>query len=356
MPTVPQATRAAFDFWAALGAYAATTLYTSARDYYDQHRPRHSTNDPEARLAAARQAIAPSGEFAYNRVIQRLMTDEVPELTFMTRVRFTTPSPVGEDQPASASTIELDPGLAYPEYFAGKNFHNQPRDMIYAMSGAMSGGPANRHADKPIQRAGWAAVRPGSDLLDQRRRTAELAPRDSYQRILDVGCGHGTWTATLQARFPKAEIHAIDLWPGALRATRAIADRSGWRWSLRQAAAETTGYPDDFFDLAASYAVLHELPVAALEAVFAEMFRILEPGGDLLFMDVPPYRELDDFDMLINDWETEHRPEPYWRQEAMFDRAALCRRLGFISVEEFGIGEKSYPWILRARKPGGVVT
>src|SRR6185503_11524853 len=125
----------------------------------------------------------------------------------------------------------------------GKNFHNQPRDMVYAMSGAMSGGPPNRHADKPIQRAGWAAVRPGNDLMDHRRRTAALAPKPSYARILDVGCGHGTWTATLQTRFADAEVHAIDLWPGAIEATRRIADRNGWRWTLKQAAGSRPAIP-----------------------------------------------------------------------------------------------------------------
>src|SRR5258706_15176111 len=281
MSAVPQTARASFDFWAALGAYASNTLYESARDYYQKHRPDQSAAEPNVRLSAARQTIAPCGEFAFNRLIQRLMTDEVPELTYITRVRLGALSPAGTETSTSQTTIELHPELAFPDYYVGKSFHNQPRHMIYAMAGAMSGGPANRHADKPIQRAGWAAVRPGSDLMDQRRRTAALAPRESYQRILDVGCGHGTWTGTLQSRFPDAEVHAIDLWPGALDATRRLADRNGWRWTLKQAAAEATGYHGNHFDLGTSYAVLHELPVSVLELIFRDMVRILKPNGDL---------------------------------------------------------------------------
>ena len=350
MPALPQATRASFDYWAALGSYAARTLYESARDYYYAHRPDGMPDEPQARLEAARQVIAPSGEFAFNRLIQRLMTDEVPELTYTSRVRITALAKDLAPPPPTRSSVELHPELSYPDYYVGKNFHNQPRDMIYSMSGAMSGGPPNRHADKPIQRSGWAAVRAGGDMMDHRRRTAAMARRETYRRILDVGCGHGTWTGTLQTRYPEAEVFAIDLWPGALQATRLIADRNGWSWSLKQAAAEATGFPDGYFDLVTSYAVLHELPVAVLEPVFQEMLRILEPGGDLLFMDVPPYRELQDFEMIVNDWETEHRPEPFWREEAMYDRSSLCRRLGFTDVEEVAIGDNSYPWILRARK------
>jgi SAM-dependent methyltransferase len=350
MSGVPQTTRASFDFWAALGSYAARTLYESAREYYYEHLPADMPADPAGRLEVARKIVEPSGKFAYNRLIQRLMTEEVPELTFTSRVRTTILSAAPPAPPATLSTVELHPEITFPDYYVGKNFHNQPRDMIYSMSGAMSGGPANRHADKPIQRSGWAAVRAGGDMMAQRRRTVEMVPKSSYARILDVGCGHGTWTGTLQARFPNAEVEAIDLWPGALQATRLIADKNGWSWTLKQAAAEATGFPDGHFDLVTSYAVLHELPVAVLEAVFREMLRILRPGGDLLFMDVPPYRELQDFEMIVNDWETEHRPEPYWREEAMFNRGQLCRSLGFTDVEEVAIGDNSYPWILRARK------
>ena len=197
-------------------------------------------------------------------------------------------------------------------------------------------------------------MRPGSDLLEHRRRTVAQAPRETYTRILDVGCGHGTWTATLQRRFPEAAIYAIDLWPGALEATRRIAAGAGWHWQLKQAAGEDTGYPSDFFDLAASYAVLHEVPASAAEAIMREMFRVLAPGGDLLFMDVPPYRELTDFHLLLYDWETDHRAEPYLREEGMLDRGELCRRIGFDDVQEYGIGEDGYPWILRARKPAHI--
>jgi SAM-dependent methyltransferase len=349
MAAIPQSDRATFDFLAALGAYGATALYEEAERYFNAHsRTSFASTDYDARLKAAQEVVDHCGQYRYNRLLQRVTAEQWQPLVVTTNERLRLEGALPEaPAPVSTSTVELHPELEPPAYYKDVTFHNQPRDMIFVTTGP----PAHPHGQKVLARAGCAAVRPGSDLLEHRRLTAAQAPRERYRRILDEGCGHGTWTATLQRRFPEAEIHAIDLWPGALEATRAAAAAGGWRWNLKQAAAETTGYPDGYFDLVTSFAVLHEVPASAAEAIFKEALRVLEPGGDLLCMDPPPYRELSDFQLLLYDWETEHRAEPYWREEGRLDRGALCERLGFVEVREYGIGEGGYPWILRARKP-----
>jgi SAM-dependent methyltransferase len=348
MSMIPQTSRATFDFLAGLGAFAATTLYEAAEKYLIEHVPVGTkTSNPNARVRSAQDAIANCGEYRYNRLIQRMTAEQWQPLTFMTRERLRLEGALPDADPKGGGTVELDPNLELPGYFTDVTFHNLPRDMFFVTTGP----PAHRHAQKVIDRAGCAAVRPGSDLLEHRQRTAAQATRETYGRILDVGCGHGTWTATLQRRFPEAAIYATDLWPGALEATRRVAASGGWTWHIKQAAGEETGYPDRFFDLVASYAVLHEVPAHIAEAILREMFRVLKPGGDLLFMDVPPYREVSDFQLLLYDWETDHRAEPYLREEGMLDRGDLCRRIGFDDVEEYGLGPDGYPWVLKARKP-----
>jgi len=345
MATMPQTYRATFDFLAALGAYAANDLYEASKNYFESHAGEPDEGEGfESRIARARDVIEPSGEYRYNRLITRMTAEEAPPLAFMGAERRRLEGPA--DPAPEPGEYTVDPTLKLPDYFTAVTFHNQPKDLIYELVS----GPAGSHYGKLIERAGCAAVRPGSDLLEHRRLTAAQAPRPTYGRILDVGCGHGTWTATLQRRFPEAEIHAIDLWPGALKTTSAVARANGWRWHIKQAAGEATGYPDGWFDLVTSYALLHELPATAAPPVLQEMFRVLASGGDLLCMDVPPYREIPDFQLLLYDWETEHRAEPYWREEGLLNRGELCRRIGFVDVSEYAIGETGYPWLLRARK------
>lgn len=345
MVAIPQTYRAGFDFLAALGAYAANDLYRAASTYFEGHsRSSAAEVEFDERIARAREAIDGCGEYLYNRLITRMTAEQAPFLAFLATERARLEG-VAEPAPEPGE-YTLDAELEVPAYYAGVTFHSQPRDLLYELVRPPAGG----HYGKLIERAGCAAVRPGSDLLEHRRLTAAEAPRSSYRRILDVGCGHGTWTATLQRRFPDAEIHAIDLWPGALRTTSAMARANGWRWHVKQAAGEATGYADNFFDLVTSFALLHELPAAAARSVLEEMFRVLAPGGDLLCMDVPPYRQIPDFQLLLYDWETEHRAEPYWREAGLADRGELCRQIGFVEVSEYAIGDTGYPWLLRARK------
>src|SRR4029079_74596 len=218
MNAIPQTYRATFDFLAALGAYAANDLYRASAAYHEAHQGEGTKDgDPEARIARAREVMGPCGEYRYNRLITRMTAEQAPFLAFLAAERARLGG-VAEPAPEPGE-YSLDLRLEPPGYYAGVTFHNQPRDLIYELVRA----PAGPHYGKLIERAGCAAVRPGSDLLEQRRLTAAEAPRRTYRRILDVGCGHGTWTATLQRRFPEAEIHAIDLWPGALQTTSAIA-------------------------------------------------------------------------------------------------------------------------------------
>lgn len=268
MSSIPQASRAAFDFLAALGAYGATTLYEEARTHFEEHsHVAFSPTDYGERLGAAREVLGSCGQYRYNRLIQRMTAEQWQPLICTTRERLRLEGALPDSRrQAGGGTIELHPELELPAYFTGVTFHNQPRDMIYVTTGPA----AHPHGQKFLDRAGCAAVRPGNDLLEHRTRTAAQAPLDRYARILDVGCGHGTWTATLQRRFPSGEIHAIDLWPGALEATRAVAAANGWHWTLKQAAGEATGYSAGFFDLVTSYAVLHEVPVPPRKRSFAK--------------------------------------------------------------------------------------
>ena len=114
---------------------------------------------------------------------------------------------------------------------------------------------------------GGERLRPAQDLL---ARVALDAP----QRIVDLGCGTGSVTALLRARWPAARIVGVDGSPAMLE--RAHAARSDIEWELADLAAWTPAAP---VDLLFSNAALHWLDDHA--TLFPRLLSHLRPGGVL---------------------------------------------------------------------------
>jgi ubiquinone/menaquinone biosynthesis C-methylase UbiE len=110
--------------------------------------------------------------------------------------------------------------------------------------------------------------------------------------IADIGCSVGMSTFALQDSFPNAQVTGVDLSPYFLAVANYKAQgRSPLpRWI--NAAAESTGLPDDSCDLVSACLLFHELPQSAAIAIFQEAHRLLRPGGHLAIMDMNPQSEI----------------------------------------------------------------
>lgn len=121
------------------------------------------------------------------------------------------------------------------------------------------------------------------------------------QDILDLGCSVGMSTFAMQATFPQARLTGVDLSPYFLT----VAQYRARQWQSQQptasstapiqwrhAAAETTGLPDQSFDLVSAHLMFHELPQFAAKAILQEGRRLLRPGGHLAIMDMNPRSEI----------------------------------------------------------------
>ncbi len=119
-----------------------------------------------------------------------------------------------------------------------------------------------------------------------RRLDGHLAfTKISPKRIIDIGCGTGFLAACLRARFPKADLLALDIAPAMAAACRRQIGRRRLPWQPRRMVlcgdARRLPIQDASCDLVASNLTMQWLPDPA--AMLREMRRVLAPDGLLLF-------------------------------------------------------------------------
>lgn len=100
-------------------------------------------------------------------------------------------------------------------------------------------------------------------------------------RVLDLACGTGTLTMLAKQAQPAAEVHGIDGDDNILKIATGKAQADGLDLKLRQGLADALPYADAHFDRAMSSLFFHHLTRSTKSAAFAELFRVLKPGGEL---------------------------------------------------------------------------
>jgi len=100
--------------------------------------------------------------------------------------------------------------------------------------------------------------------------------------VVEVGAGPGLTTDLLRARADR--VTAIELDPAL---AGALAERlAGTNVDVRNVDAADTGLDGDRFTVAACFSMLHHVPTAEhQDRIFAELHRLLRPGGALVAVD-----------------------------------------------------------------------
>lgn len=106
-----------------------------------------------------------------------------------------------------------------------------------------------------------------------------------YGKSLEIGCGTGFFSLNLKQAGVVDEVHVTDLSPGMVEAAKQNALRLGFEIDGRVADAERLPYDDETFDVVVGHAVLHHIP--DVEGAFAEMLRVLRPGGRFVICGEP---------------------------------------------------------------------
>ena len=106
-----------------------------------------------------------------------------------------------------------------------------------------------------------------------------------FASALEIGSGTGYFTLNLMQEGVIGAGICTDVSPGMLDALRANAERLGLDVETVVSDAAALPFEDASFDLVLGHAVLHHLP--ELDRSFAEVMRVLRPGGVILFAGEP---------------------------------------------------------------------
>ncbi len=116
-------------------------------------------------------------------------------------------------------------------------------------------------------------------LNDLQRMLPET--KKHYTAILDIGCGRGQSLQLLDEYFNPDTINGIEIDESLLNEARKRAKKCRGRIDLITGNAEIMPYPDQSFDMVFCHQSFHH--IVQHEKAMQEFYRVLKPGGVLLF-------------------------------------------------------------------------
>ena len=128
-----------------------------------------------------------------------------------------------------------------------------------------------------------ASIRLGAERLALTRQLLTQLLSEQHPRLLDVGCGGGGDLSYLRgAGWPAERLAGVDLIPSRLEAARAACPDI----DLRLSEGSAIPFPDDSVDVATAVTVFSSiLDPDVRRALFAEMERVVRPGGVVVVYD-----------------------------------------------------------------------
>lgn len=130
--------------------------------------------------------------------------------------------------------------------------------------------------DNRFWKAAWFAHEPGAEPFSRLIDYSRLAGKN----VLEIGCGVGALSAELAKH--GAQLSAIDLTETGVKLSRKRFELNGLTADIRQMDAEALDFPDNRFDFAWSWGVIHHS--ANTERIIEEIHRVLKPGGEVRLM------------------------------------------------------------------------
>jgi ubiquinone/menaquinone biosynthesis C-methylase UbiE len=161
-----------------------------------------------------------------------------------------------------------------------------------------------------------------------RERLLKQAGLRPLQRVLDIGCGTGTFAIRIKRVHPASEVVGLDPDPKVLARASRKAERAAVAIRFDEGSSDELPYPDAAFDRVFSSFMLHHLQGNEKERTLREVRRVLRPGGSFHMLD---FRKPEsNGNGLLTRWlHSSHRLE----ENAESSVLALMRAAGFRDAE-----------------------
>ena len=171
------------------------------------------------------------------------------------------------------------------------------------------------------------------------------APRADYPVVIDVGCGWGGSLRKLNERFRPQRLVGMDIAPkmvaAATREAAQVRTAGGGTAQVVQASSAALPLPDASVDLLFCHQTFHHL--VDQDSAIAEFFRVLKPGGKLLFAESTR--------RYIHSWIIRLLfRHPMDVQKTAPEYLALVRAAGFVVPD----AQVSYPFLWWSREDLGL--
>jgi len=119
-----------------------------------------------------------------------------------------------------------------------------------------------------------------------RQQTIDIMHITPEQNILDVGCGTGSLTLMIADHLDNGSVTGIDAAPKMIAIARRKAKRHHNKALFENGVAEKIDFADGIFDTVVNSMFSHHIDTELKQRAFAEMFRVLKPGGILVTADI----------------------------------------------------------------------
>lgn len=166
--------------------------------------------------------------------------------------------------------------------------------------------------------------------------------RSSYAVVADVGCGWGRSLKKLHQRFAPQRLIGMDIDPNMIAAARSETEAEGLRAEFIQCSSSRMRLEDNSVDLLFCHQTFHHL--IDQEEAIREFYRVLKPGGILLFAESTR--------RYIHSWIIRLLfRHPMEVQKTAGEYLALVRSAGFEVAPE----SISYPYLWWSREDLGIL-